>query len=266
MNRTKTIAAITLALALTSSAAWSQVADTPAKPADAPGQVSHSAQMDADRARFRIQTFYLTNASQQNEANEIMVALRNLLPPYVKTFLVADQNAIVIQATPEQLETAKKIIADLDRPRKTYRLTYTITEIDGGKRIGTEHYSMIVVTGQRATLKQGSKIPVLTGSYNNGSATAAAGVQTQFTYLDVGMNFAATLDEIDHGARLNSKVEQSSVGEEKAIADAQEPVIRQTVIESTSFLSLGKPLMLGSVDIPGTTRHMDIEVVMEQVQ
>jgi len=125
---------------------------------------------------------------------------------------------------------------------------------------------MIVVTGQRATLKQGSKIPVLTGSYNNGSATAAAGVQTQFTYLDVGMNFAATLDEIDHGARLNSKVEQSSVGEEKAIADAQEPVIRQTVIESTSFLSLGKPLMLGSVDIPGTTRHMDIEVVMEQVQ
>jgi len=265
MNRTKTLAAIALALAITSSAAWSQ--DPPAKPADSPSkQSTHSAEMDAKIAQFRIQTFYLTNASQQTDANEILVALRNLLPPYVKMFLVADQNAIVVDAAPDQLETVKKIIADLDRPRKTYRLTYTITEVDAGKRVGTQHYSMIVVTGQRATLKQGSKIPVLTGSYNNGSATAAAGVQTQFTYLDVGMNFAATLDEIDRGARLNSKVEQSSVGEEKAIADAQEPVIRQTVIESTSFLSLGKPLMLGSVDIPGTTRHMDIEVVMEQVQ
>ena len=267
MNRTKTIAAIILALALTSSAAWSQVTDTPAKPADTPGQVSHAAQMDADKARFRIQTFYLTNASQQNEANEIMVALRNLLPPYVKTFLVADQNAIVVEATPEQLETAKKIIADLDRPRKTYRLTYTITELDGGKRVGTEHYSMIVVTGQRATLKQGSKVPVLTGSYNAGSATtSAAGVQTQYTYLDIGMNFAATLDEIDHGARLNSKVEQSSVAAEKSGTVEQDPIVRQTVLEGTSFLSLGKPLMLGSVDIPGSTRHMDIEVVMEQVQ
>jgi len=265
MNRTKTLAAITLALALTSSAAWSQ--DTPAKPVDAPKQSTHNAEGNTKPAQFRIQTFYLTNVSQQNEANEILTALRNLLSPNIKMFLVADQNAIVVEADPDQLETAKKLIADIDRPRKTYRLTYTITELDAGKRIGTEHYSMIVVTGQRATLKQGSKVPVLTGSYSNGSAAASApGVETQYTYLDIGMNFAATLDEIEHGARLNSKVEQSSVGEEKAIASAQEPVIRQTVLESTSFLSLGKPLMLGSVDIPGTTRHMDIEVVMEQVQ
>jgi hypothetical protein len=28
---------------------------------------------------------------------------------------------------------------------------------------------------------------------------------------------------------------------------------------------LGKPLVLGSIDIPGSTRHLDVEVVMEQV-
>jgi len=38
------------------------------------------------------------------------------------------------------------------------------------------------------------------------------------------------------------------------------------VIEGTSFLTLNKPLILGSVDILGSTRHIDIEVVMEQVQ
>jgi len=263
MNRTKTLAAITLALALTSSAAWSQ--DTPAKPVDAPKQSTHNAEGNTKPAQFRIQTFYLTNVSQQNEANEILTALRNLLSPNIKMFLVADQNAIVVEADPDQLETAKKLIADIDRPRKTYRLTYTITELDAGKRIGTEHYSMIVVTGQRATLKQGSKVPVLTGSYNAGVAKDP-GIQTQYTYLDIGMNFAATLDEIEHGARLNSKVEQSSVADEKSGTVEQDPIVRQTVLESTSFLSLGKPLMLGSVDIPGTTRHMDIEVVMEQVQ
>jgi hypothetical protein len=30
-------------------------------------------------------------------------------------------------------------------------------------------------------------------------------------------------------------------------------------------LSLGKPLVLGSIDIPGSTRRLDIEVVMETV-
>jgi hypothetical protein len=30
-------------------------------------------------------------------------------------------------------------------------------------------------------------------------------------------------------------------------------------------LALGKPLVLGSLDIPSSTRHMDVEVVMEQV-
>ncbi len=48
--------------------------------------------------------------------------------------------------------------------------------------------------GQRATLKIGQKIPVATGSYNAGVSTGVAsiGVQTQFTYLDVGVNIDIT--------------------------------------------------------------------------
>ena len=86
------------------------------------------------------------------------------------------------------------------------------------------------------------------------------------TYIDVGMNFDATLDEFANGVRLRSKVEQSSIAEEKSGVGAQDPIVRQTVMESTSFLTQGKPLMLGSVDIPGSTRHLDVEVVMELVK
>jgi type II secretory pathway component GspD/PulD (secretin) len=209
-----------------------------------------------------VQTFYLTNVSQPNDGNEIVVAVRNLLPPQAKVFFVPNQNALVVSTTPDQLVLAQRLLKDLDRPKKTYRLTYTITESDGSKRIGVQHYALIVVSGQRTVLKQGSKVPIATGSY---SATGASGAQTQFTYLDVGMNFDATLEEFVNGVRLRTKVEQLSIAEEKSGVGLQDPVIRQTALEGTSFLALGKPLVLGSLDIPGSTRHMDVEVVMEQV-
>lgn len=254
MKLVNNLTILALALSLTAAA---QTPDT-TKPDNAK---QSSARVEASEA----QIFNLTNATQPNDANEILAGLRDTLPSRDKIFLVSSQNAIVVGAPPEDLAEARRLITELDRPRKTYRLTYTLTDVDGSKRVGTQHFSMVVVTGQRTSLKQGSKVPVATGSYSPGAATAN-GTETQFTYLDVGMNFSAQLDETEHGARLNSKVEQSSLGEDKNIANVLEPVVRQTVIEGTSFLTLNKPLLLGSVDIFGSTRHIDIEVVMEQVQ
>jgi type II secretory pathway component GspD/PulD (secretin) len=246
-KRAMAIAGITLALACNGPLVRAQTEPPPdQKPAPAP---------------LSVQTFYLANVSQTNEATELVTALRNMLDPRDRVFLVPWQNAIVIEATPEQIKLAQKVLNDLDRPKKTYRLTYTITEMDSGKRIGVQHFSMVVVTGQRTTLKQGSKIPLITGSYNTGSS----GSQTQMTYIDVGLNFDATLDEFANGVRLRSKVEQSSIADEKSSVGIQDPIVRQTVMEGTSFLTVGKPLMLGSVDVPGSTRHFDIDVVMDLV-
>lgn len=232
-------------LALSGPSVWAQTAATPAK-----------------STSETVETFYLTNISQQNDATEIVTAIRNLLPANAKVFFVFSQNALIVQTTPDQLVLAHKLLSDLDRPKKTYRLIYTITEMDDGKRVGTQHVSLVVVSGQRTTLKQGSKVPIATGSYNPGSSTA----QTQFTYIDIGLNLDASLDESVNGVRLRSKVEQSGIAEQTTIADVREPVIRQTVLEGTSILTPGKPLVLGSLDIPGTTRHLDVEVVMEVIR
>ena len=239
--------ALVLALSGWSALAQSEpAATTPAKPE--PNTV--------------LQTFYLNNVSQQSDAIEALTVLRNMLDPRVKIYPVTNQNAIMIRATPDQLALAQKLLNDLDRPKRTYRLTYTMTEMDSGKRIGVQHFAMIVVAGQRTLLKQGSKVPVSTGSpHSDGSAP-----QNQVQYLDVGMNFDAQLDESMNGVRLRSKVEQSSVAEERSGLGLQDPVIRQTMLEGTSFLTAGKPLMLGSVDVPGSTRHYDVEVVMELVK
>ena len=100
---------------------------------------------------------------------------------------------------------------------RTWRLTYTITESDGAKAIGVQHYALIVSTGGGKTvLKQGSKIPIATGTTHDGTGT-----QTQFTYIDIGINIDASIENVGAADRMNlhTKVEQSGVAEEKLILD-----------------------------------------------
>ncbi len=145
---------------------------------------------------------------------------------------------------------------------KAYRLTYTVTEMDGSRRVGTQHLAMVVVAGQETVLKQGSKVPVVTGRYN---ATSSA-PHNEVQYLDIGLNVVASLSDKGDGLRLSTKLEQSSLAEDKPGADMQDPVIRQTMLEGASILTEGKPLMLGSLDIPGTTRRLDVEATLEAVR
>jgi type II secretory pathway component GspD/PulD (secretin) len=203
-----------------------------------------------------MQTFYLANTSQQNDGNEVTIAIRNLLPPDIKVYYVPSQNALIVRASADQLAQAQKIINDLDRPKKTYRLTFTISEMDSGKRIGVQHFAMIATSGQRTVAKQGSRVPIVMGSTTDGSSVQ---------YLDIGLNFDATMSENSNGAMLRAKVEQTNVAEERSGVGPQDPVVRQTILESTSFLQAGKPLVLGSMDIPGSTRHLDVDVVMEPI-
>ena len=263
---------VTLAMVLTGPTAWAQAAPTAPKPApDAPAAKpspdpvapARGNSCSVEQAGATERTFYLNNAVQVSDANELVTALRNFLDACDRVYLVANQGAVLVQAPPDHIAYAQKLINDLDRAKKTYRLTYTVTEMDGGKRVGVQHFAMVVASGQNTTLKQGSRVPIATGSYGpNGPASTQ---QTQFTYLDVGMNFDASLDEFANGVRLRSNVEQSSIAEEKSGVGAQDPIVRQTSLKGAAYLSPGKPLMLGSLDIPGSTRHLDIEVVMAQL-
>jgi len=143
---------------------------------------------------------------------------------------------------------------------KTYRLNYTLTETDGGKRVGTQHFAMIVVSGRKTVLKQGNRVPLVTGS-----VSTSGGAQTQVQYLDVGLNIDASIEESADGIKLNTQVEQSSIAEEKSGLGTEDPIVRQAKLEGTSILTAGTPLILGSMDIPSTARRLDIEVVMERV-
>jgi hypothetical protein len=203
------------------------------------------------------QTIYLTNLTQPNDANDLVTDLRNMLTK-ARLMYVPSQSAISIRASAEDIALAQKILSDLDKTKKIYRLTYTVTERDGGKAIGLQHFSIIVASGSRTDFKQGSRIPV---AINTNSSAGG-----EITYLDIGQEIEASLDGYLDGVRLRTKVVQSGIAEDKSSVGTQDPVIRQTTLEGTSTLVQGKPLVLGSIDVPGSTRHQEVEVVSELVR
>ena len=209
-----------------------------------------------------MKTFYLKNVSQPNDGNEILTGLRLMLEPSTKLYLVPTLNAIVIRGCPEDLAAAQKLLDEIDRPHRKYKLTFTLTEMEGAQRLGVQHVSLLVEEGQRATVKSGSKVPIVTGSYNAGTN----GAQTQMTYLDIGTNVDATPIASGDQVTLKAKLEQSSVAEDKSGVGPQDPIVRQSVLESVSLLTLGKEQTLGAVDITGSTRRLDIAVMAEAVR
>ncbi len=241
-NRTRIAlnAAITLAIACYAMSAVAQTQDAEAKT---------SPQI--------YQTLYLTNLTQPNDATELITDLRNMLPN-AKSYYVPSQSAISFRGSAEDIALAQKILSDLDKTKKIYRLTYTMKESDGGKTIGLQHFSIIVASGSMTVFKQGSRVPVGTNSSAQGP--------NEVTYLDVGQEIEASLDGYLDGVRLRTKVVQSSIAEEKSGIGTQDPIIRQTTLEGTSTLVQGKPLVLGSADVPGSTRHQEVEVVSELVR
>jgi hypothetical protein len=215
---------------------------------------------DAKASPEIYQTLYLTNLTQENDANELVTDLRNMLPK-AKSYYVPSQAAISIRASAEDIALAQKILSDLDKTKKIYRLPYTMTEKDGGKTIGVQHFSIIVASGSKTDFKQGSRVPVEVSK-----SSTSGGLATEVTYLDLGVEIDASLDGYLDGVRLRSRVVQSSIVEDKSGVSTQTPVIRQTTLEGTSTLVQGKPLVLGSVDVPGSTRHQEVEVVSELVR
>ena len=67
------------------------------------------------------QTIYLTNLTQQNDANELLTDLRNMLPG-AKTYYVQSQSAISIRASAEDIALARKMLSDLDKTRSLIAL------------------------------------------------------------------------------------------------------------------------------------------------
>ncbi|HKW34223.1 MAG TPA: cohesin domain-containing protein [Candidatus Acidoferrum sp.] len=134
-------------------------------------------------------------------------------------------------------------------------LTANLVESDSDTKI-IQNPEIRSVDGQTAKLKIGQRIPVATGSFQAGvgvGATGGAGfvnplVNTQFTYLDVGVNVDVTPRvHPNHEVSLKLKIEISSQLTNVNIGGISQPVIGSKIIEHDIRLKEGETNILGGL-------------------
>jgi general secretion pathway protein D len=102
-----------------------------------------------------------------------------------------------------------------------------------------------VLDNEKATLKIGDRVPISTGSFQSG---LSGGVNTQFQYLDVGVNIDIT-PHIHSGGEVTLKMglEISSVTGTQNIGGISQPVIGQRRIEHETRLKDGEVNLIGGI-------------------
>src|SRR6184192_2263741 len=115
------------------------------------------------------------------------------------------------------------------------------------------------VDGQKASLKIGDRVPVATGSFQPGIGGVGINplVNTQFQYLDVGVNIDITPKV--HAARevtLKISMDISNVTGQSNIGGISQPIIGQRKIEHEIRLKEGEVNLLGGMLEDSTTKSL----------
>jgi general secretion pathway protein D len=105
---------------------------------------------------------------------------------------------------------------------------------------------------EKATLKIADKIPIATGSFGTpvgiGTATGAIGVNTQFTYTDVGVILEITPRVHPDGqVTLKTVMEISNLNGSQTIGGITQPIISTRRVEHTIRLGDGEVNLLGGI-------------------
>jgi general secretion pathway protein D len=113
--------------------------------------------------------------------------------------------------------------------------------------------------GQKASLKIGDKVPVATGSFQPGIGGVGINplVNTQFQYLDVGVNIDITPHVHANGeVTLKIAMDVSAVTSHTNIGGIDQPIIGQRKIEHEIRLKDGEANLLGGILEDSQTRQL----------
>jgi hypothetical protein len=145
----------------------------------------------------------------------------------------------------ERVEVAEK-------PQNAYRLDFSVGEIEGGKKVNSRQYSMNLNGGDANAVKIGTRVPVETK-------------QGEFQYLDVGTNIWARVTERANGLGLEVRAEISNFAMNNEETKLR-PLLRQMQINGSTLVTIGKPIVVGSVDDPNSTRQFQLEVTATKLK
>lgn len=148
-----------------------------------------------------------------------------------------------------------------------YHLVFVVQEMGAdSKPVNSRTYSTTVSTDPHnsASIRTGSRIPIATGTYSNGESKAL--VNTQFQYIDVGVNFdVREIREINRQLSLDLTSDVSSVAD-SSDPNLHEPVIRQNKWHSMVFMPIGKPTVVFTSDSLDSKGSMQVVVTATPLQ
>jgi general secretion pathway protein D len=140
--------------------------------------------------------------------------------------------------------TAKNFVVSIPQSTLNFMLSDSKTKL-------LQNPQIRALDGQKASLKIGQRVPVATGSFGagvGGVGVANTLVNTQFQYLDVGVNIEIT-PRIHPGREVSMKLtmDVSDVDSYVSIGGINQPVIGQRKIEHEIRLKDGEANLLGGI-------------------
>jgi hypothetical protein len=153
-------------------------------------------------------------------------------------------------------------------PGHFYHIDFVVQELGAdGKPVNIRSYAATVSTDPRdhgTSIRTGSRIPVATGSYPSGSPQAL--VNTQFQYVDVGVNIdARNAHEIGRQLSLDLVADVSSIGATND-ASLHQPVIRQNKWQASVLIPIGKATVVFTSDSLDSKGSMQIVATATALQ
>jgi general secretion pathway protein D len=136
--------------------------------------------------------------------------------------------------------------------------TFTLLASDSNTKI-LQKPQLRALDNEKATLKIGDRVPIATGSFTPGIGSGGISplVNTQFQYLDVGVNIDITPHiHSDHEVTLKMVLEISSVTGTQNIGGISQPVIGQRRIEHETRLADGDVNLVGGILEDSETRSL----------
>jgi hypothetical protein len=167
--------------------------------------------------------------------------------------LAAQEDTKKKQETPDNGAIVKKAAVP------TYKMAFSIYELQDGKKINQRDYSLLVEANDRGanTLKIGTKVPIDTG-------------KDAYTYTDVGFELRCSAAEtLNNKLAISVDINVSNFAIPEQNTDPRtggsRPVLRGVTQRVSAVVNPGKPQILTSMDDVNSTKRMQVELTATKV-
>ncbi|MGC2694191.1 MAG: hypothetical protein WA738_00215 [Candidatus Angelobacter sp.] len=165
-----------------------------------------------------------------------------------------------------QEDTAKKVqespakdVVPRQAATPTYKLAFTIYELQDGKRINQRDYSLMLQADNRGanTLKIGTKVPIDAG---NGGVT----------YADVGFDLeSSAIETVNNKLAVSISITLTNFAIPEVNTDPRNagsrPVLRGVTQRVRTVLAPGKPQVITSMDDVNSNKRLQVEMTATKV-